>query len=123
VEQCSSEHPPHPTTKEALIYFFLPRGSAKIGNENKTNMQVIVHGDYSSIASYRTKISFLCRGIFGILRPKHVSQGLTHDKFLLLLSNFSLLTFGWEIFTNPVMQQSTALGWVVLFVVEKVPYN
>jgi len=36
---------------------------------------------------------------------------------LLLLSNFSLLSFGWEIFTYPGMQQSTGLGWVVLFVV------
>jgi len=36
---------------------------------------------------------------------------------LLLLSDFSLLSFCWEIFTYPVMQQSTALGWGVLFVV------
>ena len=32
-------------------------------------------------------------------------------------SNFSLLTFGWEIFTYPGMQQSTGLCSVVLFVV------
>ena len=41
-------------------------------------------------------------------------------KLLLLSSsssNFSLLSFGWEIFTYPGMQQSTGLGSVVLFVV------
>jgi len=32
-------------------------------------------------------------------------------------SNFSLLSFGWEIFTYIVMQLSTGLGCVVLFVV------
>jgi len=36
---------------------------------------------------------------------------------LLLLSNFSLLSFDWEIFTYPGMQSSTGLGSAVLFVV------
>jgi len=36
---------------------------------------------------------------------------------IIIIIDLSLLSFCWEIFTYPVMQQSTALGWVVLFVV------
>ena len=36
------------STKETLIYFFLPRGIANFGNDNKTNMQLKARGDYSS---------------------------------------------------------------------------
>jgi hypothetical protein len=37
--------------------------------------------------------------------------------FLLLLSNISLLSFGWEIFASPEMWWSTGLGSVVSYVV------
>ena len=87
----SSVSPPHPPTKKALIHFFLLRGSANFWNGNKTNMQLIAHGDYSSIASYRTKISPLFRGMFGIIGPKHVYQGLTHDGLLSSSSSSSPL--------------------------------
>jgi hypothetical protein len=117
--QLSGAVSPPPKERSPNIFLITTR-KRQLWKRKQHNMQLIAHGDYSSIATYLTKFSHLFRGIFGILRSKHVYQGPTHDGLLLLLlllPNFSLLSFKWEIFTYPGMQQSTRLGSVVLFVV------